>query len=179
MTEYKDLEGRKYNSLPKLCRDNDLDYNKCYRLFHNKGLSLEDAIKQSKINISIPNEKVKTDPKLSSVFYPTSTYPGREYVKYLEFMREKYSNNAETQVGMAAHNSIKKAKMYDEVLDSIEQFWLGVMDACVCHDDQMLRTLSDKNIETARAYLNNPKGLYKEIYEDFSKEHKLGKYSAA
>ncbi len=42
---YKDLDGREYESLSKLCKDNKIDYQKCYHYYKKSG-DLEEAIRK-------------------------------------------------------------------------------------------------------------------------------------
>ena len=188
---YHDLEGREFKSLPELCRKNQINYNKCYRLY-KKGIPLEGAIREclgirkDEITLSQAEDLQKSDNKSKSIpsyFRPKTIYPGREYLKYWEWARDYWLDRCKDHLGIHAVNDFKHAEHAQQMLDSIEPFWLGAIDAIVCGDEQTIATLPEKALDTARmiaAMVNAEEETedktYYDIYVTFARKYHLGRY---
>ena len=191
---YHDLEGREFKSLPELCRENQIYYNKCYKLY-KKGMPLEDAIREclgirgDEVTPSQTEDLQKSDNKDKSVpsfFRPKTIYPGREYLRYWEWVRDYWQDRCKDHLGMHAVEDFKHAEHAQQMLDSIEPFWLGAIDAIVCGDEQKIATLPEKTLNTAKmiaAMVNAEKETedktYYDIYVTFARKYHLGRYTSS
>lgn len=189
---YHDLKGREFKSLPELCRENHISYSKCYNLYR-KGMPLENAIKKclginGDENVSAQAKVVQTpddkNRKIPSYFRPETIYPGREYLKYWEWSRDYWQDRCKDHLGMHAVEDFKHAEHAQQMLDSIEPFWLGAVDAVVCGDEKTMATLPEKTLDTARmiaAMVNAEEKTedrtYYDIYVTFAKQYHLGRYA--
>ncbi|MBP3781630.1 MAG: hypothetical protein J6I68_00105 [Butyrivibrio sp.] len=180
--KYKDLQGREFNSLSKLCEANEALYNTVYNCYHNKGMTLESAIREGQksakkkaANTMVHEKKAAARKVVSSdmvpfTFTPKTKYPGREYIAWFEWHRDymwKYYKD-----GFAAEKA-------QEVLNRLDRFWIGLLDAVACNDKELMDLAGDKMIQAARMILEHPYGDYKDIYEVFAKRYGLGKYGYA
>lgn len=188
---YHDLEGRDFKSLTELCRVNQINYNKCYRLY-KKGMPLEETIREclgirkDEVTQSQTENLQKLDNKGNSIppyFKPKTVYPGREYLKYLEWARDYWDRCKDLGVFAVAAEASKHAQ---QMLDSIEPFWLGAIDAVVCEDEQMIATLPEETLNTAKmiaAMVNaeeeTKNRIYYDVYVTFARKYHLGRYASS
>lgn len=111
---YNDASGRHFNSMPELCRKNDIDYNLFYRLVQNHGMSTEDACRTLLIEKEIEtsdnlasyldkDSPLYTDSSIpprdnapnieTPEFTPNSNYPSKAYLEYIKYELHTIQNN--------------------------------------------------------------------------------------
>jgi hypothetical protein len=175
---YRDLMGRKFNSLKSLCDQNHIDYSRCYRLY-KKGKPLNECIKDGLEYRNQIEEKKK-----ASCFSPESKKPGIEYIRYLKFYIERSKGEIESKKGWKAVEAYENLiKPYEEELKYVEndKYWLTIMDAIACGDERTLAVSNKKTVDAAKLLLTtsvkNHKGLFGSIYGLFSEKYKLGIYA--
>ena len=170
---YKDCEGKGYSSLPALCRENNIPYAKCYRLY-KKGIDLQTAIKMCKDPEN--EEKIKED---AENFKPETVFPSVEYIRYLKHYITLNERILPTKKGMEAHECGKLIDGYRKAVKDSESFglnWLQVMDYLECGKEPL--STSAETINEAKILLSlvdkNP--LLHDIYISFAKNFHLGRY---
>ena len=184
MKNYVDLQNREFPSLKALCRENDIAYERCYYLINSKGYSIKEAIKDGLDRkeaglgaFSSYITRKKPFVRQPEEFTPISKCPGLEYIRYCKWSIEKGKEDLERKKGMDAvklHESIKNT---EKVLSGLDRYWIDAMDAMVCGDETSITLISERTRETIKIMLYAPTGIYKDIYETFSKKYRLGKYS--
>ena len=113
-------------------------------------------------------------------FSPRGIFPSVEYKHFLKWQID-FWNDAEMLDGRMVLYEMsledkKCAEKATEKLKSLDQFWLSVLDVISTGNKEAQKRLGEKELAAAKDALRHPTGIVKEIYEDFSRTYRLGKY---
>ena len=159
-------KGKEYKSIREFADTLSIPYQKAYEMVWQEKLTKTGGYKPASVDKeqhkSSSFTRAEKEPEPFSC--PDGGYPSREYLRYAQRERQRLLDTIPMLKGWDAVKANREVEYLEDAIRRInaEGNWFMVLDLLSCGED--VSYMSPNVVHTSEIILQNPKGLYKEIY---------------